>query len=104
MVADQAILCEWSSKLQKIIPNFNFKDFDKIETSWFEPPAQKTNEWKSFITTYVDDAKYYDEFRNSALELKSRSDLNDLELTMFAFAPYFLGLALAMQLAKVRYK
>ena len=41
MVSDQAILCEWSRKIQTIIRNVNFSNLDPIDASWFEPPVQK---------------------------------------------------------------
>jgi hypothetical protein len=86
------------------LPRASFENLDPIDVSWFVPPAQKTDAWKSTISDYAAGAKDYVDFRNKALELKSKSEVNEWQDSITAFAPYFLGLALAMQFAKVRCK
>jgi hypothetical protein len=104
IVSDQARVCEWSKKIRTIVSKVNFANLDPIDKSWFALPEQKTAYWKSDFQEYAEGATDYIEFRNKALELKSESEMSDLKLVTLAFAPYFLGIALATQLAKVRYK
>ena len=104
ILADQAQICEWSKGIKAIVGKVDFENLGSIDKSWFLPPTQKTDAWKEYITPYSDGADDYVKFREKALELRKRSSLNNSELGIVAFAPYFLGFAFAMQLAKVVYK
>jgi hypothetical protein len=104
IVADQAQMCEWSKAVKALVSKVNFENLDPIAKSWFLPPTQKTEAWKDYIIPYTDGADDYIKFRDNALMLKRRSNINNFELGIVAFAPYFLGFAFAMQLAKVVYK
>ena len=104
IVADQAKLCDWSKNIQAVLNKIHFDNLDPIDPSLFKPPVQKTDAWKSQIDEYAIGAKDYIDFRNEALDLKSKSEISDWQLAILAFAPFFLCLALAMQLAKVQFK
>jgi hypothetical protein len=104
VISDKAIMCEWSSKIKDLIGKVNFKELCPIDMSWFDPPKLKTNFANDAIIELNSDAKDYVQFRDEALELRSHSKPDEFKLTMLAFAPYFFALALAMQLAKVRFK
>ena len=104
IVADQVRMCEWSKGIKAIVNKVNFENLDPIAKSWFLPPTQKTGAWTEYLIPYNDGADDYIKFRNSALMLRRRSGINNVELNIVAFAPYFLGFAFAMQLARVVYK
>ncbi len=104
IVADQARMCEWSKEIKATVSKVNFANLDPIAKSWFSPPPQKTEAWKDYVIPYNDGADDYIKFRDNALVLKKRSRINNLELGIVAFAPYFLGFAFALQLAKAVYK
>lgn len=104
MVDDQKVVCDWSRKLRDAIQKIDFRELQPLDVGLLTPPPQKTRRWSVEIADYRQYAGYYTAFRDDAQNLKAQAEGNEFQLVLIALAPYLLGLALALQFAKVRYK
>jgi hypothetical protein len=103
-VADLKLLCDWASQIKTYVEALNFESLPEIDERVFSPPALRTGRFESDLVAYRNAIDSYNTFKRKMSALSERSRVGESEAVYFAFTPYLLALALALQLAKITYR